>query len=150
MFPMGSAISAEGKTAMDEVQRIVNGDIMRGMMLTFAITLALGAVSTAVNQSIRVIDSAEQMRALSYMGSPRGFMDRSRRLEVALPAFVMVGGSVLMGMVFMSPLIPSGAVSGFVAAIAAALVGVLLIVAASEATVPLRRRILASMREGRE
>ena len=77
-------------------------------------------------------------------------MDRSRRLEVALPAFVMVGGSVLMGMVFMSPLIPSGAVSGFVAAIAAALVGVLLIVAASEATVPLRRRILASMREGRE
>ena len=150
MFPMSSVISAEGNTAMDEVQRIVNGDIMRGMMLTFAITLALGAVSTAVNQSIRVIDSAEQMRALSYMGSPRGFMDRSRRLEVALPAFVMVGGSVLMGMVFMSPLIPSGAVSGFVAAIAAALVGVLLIVAASEATVPLRRRILASMREGRE
>ena len=147
MFPMGSAISAEGKTAMDEVQRIVNGDIMRGMMLTFAITLALGAVSTAVNQSIRVIDSAEQMRALSYMGSPRGFMDRSRRLEVALPAFVMVGGSVLMGMVFMSPVIASGAVNGFVAA---ALVGVLLIVAASEATVPLRRRILASMREGRE
>ena len=150
MFPMSSVISAEGNTALDEVQRIVNGDIMRGMMLTFAITLALGAVSTAVNQSIRVIDSAEQMRALSYMGSPRGFMDRSRRREVALPAFVMVGGSVLMGMVFMSPLIPSGAVSGFVAAIAAALVGVLLIVAASEATVPLRRRILASMREGRE
>jgi hypothetical protein len=29
-------------------------------------------------------------------------------------------------------------------------VGVLLIVAASEATVPLRRRILASVREGRE
>ena len=150
MFPVSGMVSTSGDAAMDEVQRIVTGDIMRGMMVTFAITLALGAVSTAVNQSIRVIDSAEQMRALSYMGSPRGFMDRSRRLEVALPAFVMVGGSVLMGMVFMSPLIPSGAVSGFVAAIAAALVGVLLIVAASEATVPLRRRILASMREGRE
>ena len=150
MFPMSSVISAEGNTAMDEVQRIVNGDILRGMMLTFAITLALGAVSTAVNQSIRVIDSPEQMRALSYMGSPRGFMDRSRRLEVALPAFVMVGGSVLMGLVFMSPLIPSGAASGFIAAAAAALVGVLLIVLASEATVPLRRRILASVREGRE
>ena len=135
---------------MDEVQRIVNGDIMRGMMLTFAITLALGAVSTAVNQSIRVIDSAEQMRALSYMGSPRDFMDRSRRLEVIVPAFVMVGGSVLLGMVFMSPLISSGAVSGFIAATVAALVGVLLIVAASEATVPLRRHILVAIAEGRE
>ena len=150
MFPMSALISAEANTAVDEVQRIVNGDIMRGMMLTFAITLVLSAVSTAVNQSIRVIDSAEQMRALSYMGSPRGFMDRSRRLEVALPAFVMVGGSVLLGMVFMSPLIASGAVRGFGAAIAAALVGVLLIVIASEATVPLRRRIMANMREGRE
>lgn len=47
-------------------------------------------------------------------------------------------------------MIMSGAVAGFVAAIAAALVGVIIIVAASEATVPLRRRILASMREGRE
>ena len=52
----------------DEIALIVIGDINRGMLLTFAITLALGAVSTAVNQSIRVLDSADQVRALSYMG----------------------------------------------------------------------------------
>lgn len=150
LLPVSGAVSTSGDTAMDEVARIVTGDIQRGMMVTFAITLALGAVAAAVNQSIRVIDSAEQMRALSYMGSPRGFMDRSRRLEVAVPAFVMVGGAMLLGMLFMSPMIMSGAVAGFVAAIAAALMGVLIIVAASEATVPLRRRILANMREGRE
>ena len=45
------------------------------------------------------------IRDRSYMGSPRGFMDRSRRLEVAIPAFVMIVGSMLLGMVFMSPML---------------------------------------------
>ena len=93
MYPASDAISMSGDRT-DEVARIVIGDINRGMLLTFAITLALGAVSTAVNQSIRVLDSADQVRALSYMGSPRGFMDCSRRLEVAIPAFVMIVGSI--------------------------------------------------------
>ena len=149
MYPASSAISMSGDGA-DEVARIVIGDINRGMLLTFAITLALGAVSTAVNQSIRVLDSADQVRALSYMGSPRGFMDRSRRLEVAIPAFVMIVGSMLLGMVFLSPMLAAGAGKGFLIALASALAGVVLIVAASEATVPLRRRILAGVREGRE
>ena len=149
MYPAASAISMSGDST-DEVARIVIGDINRGMLLTFAITLALGAVSTAVNQSIRVLDSADQVRALSYMGSPRGFMDRSRRLEVAIPAFVMIVGSMLLGMVFLSPMLAAGAVKGFLVALASAIVGVILIVAASEATVPLRRRILAGVREGRE
>ena len=149
MYPASDAISMSGDST-DEVARIVIGDINRGMLLTFAITLALGAVSTAVNQSIRVLDSADQVRALSYMGSPRGFMDRSRRLEVAIPAFVMIVGSMLLGMVFLSPMLAAGAVKGFLIALATAIVGVVLIVAASEATVPLRRRILAGVREGRE
>ena len=149
MYPATSAISMSGDST-DEVGRIVIGDINRGMMLTFAITLALGAVSTAVNQSIRVLDSADQVRALSYMGSPNGFMDRSRRLEVAIPAFVMIVGSMLLGMVFLSPLLAADGAKGVLVALASAFVGVLLIVAASEATVPLRRRILASVREGRE
>ena len=149
MYPAASTISMSGDST-DEVGRIVIGDINRGMLLTFAITLALGAVSTAVNQSIRVLDSADQVRALSYMGSPRGFMDRSRRLEVAIPAFVMIVGSMLLGMVFMSPMLATGAGKGFLIALASAIVGVVLIVVASEATVPLRRRILAGVREGRE
>ena len=149
MYPASDAISMSGDST-DEVARIVIGDINRGMLLTFAITLVLGAVSTAVNQSIRVLDSADQVRALSYMGSPRGFMDRSRRLEVAIPAFVMIVGSMLLGMVFMSPMLAAGAGKGFLIALASAIVGVVLIVVASEATVPLRRRILAGVREGRE
>ena len=145
MYPASDAISMSGDRT-DEIALIVIGDINRGMLLT----LALGAVSTAVNQSIRVLDSADQVRALSYMGSPRGFMDRSRRLEVAIPAFVMIVGSMLLGMVFMSPMLAAGAGKGFIIALASAIVGVILIVVASEATVPLRRRILAGVREGRE
>ena len=149
MYPASDSISMSGDRT-DEVALIVIGDINRGMLLTFAITLALGAVSTAVNQAIRVLDSADQVRALSYMGSPRGFMDRSRRLEVAIPAFVMIVGSMLLGMVFMSPMLAAGAGKGVLIALASALVGVMLIVVASEATVPLRRRILSGVREGRE
>lgn len=85
MYPASSAISMSGERT-DEVALVVIGDINRGMLLTFAITLALGAVSTAVNRSIRVLDSADQVRALSSMGSPRGFMDRSRRLRGNRPA----------------------------------------------------------------
>ena len=51
-----------------------------------AVGPVLGAVSTAVNQPIRVLDSADQVRALSSMGSPRGFTDRSRRLRGNRPA----------------------------------------------------------------
>ena len=51
-----------------------------------AVGPVLGAVSTAVNQPIRVLDSADQVRALSPMGSPRGFTDRSRRLRGNRPA----------------------------------------------------------------
>lgn len=149
MYPASSAISMSGERT-DEVALVVIGDINRGMLLTFAITLALGAVSTAVNQSIRVLDSADQVRALSSMGSPRGFMDRSRRLEVAIPAFVMIVGSMLLGMVFMSPMLAADGAVGVFVALGSALAGVVLIVVASEATVPLRRRILASVREGRE
>ena len=77
-------------------------------------------------------------------------MDRSRRLEVAIPAFVMIVGSMLLGMVFMSPMLASGGAGGVLVALASAFLGVLLIVVASEATVPLRSRILAGVREGRE
>ena len=85
MYPASSAISMSGERT-DEVALVVIGDINRGMLLTFAITLALGAVWTAVNQPIRVLDSADQVRALSSMGSPRGFTDRSRRLRGNRPA----------------------------------------------------------------
>ena len=44
----------------------------------------------------------------------------------------------------------SGAGKGVLIALASAIVGVVLIVVASEATVPLRRRILSGVREGRE
>ena len=62
----------------------------------------------------------------------------------------MIVGSMLLGMVFMSPMLAAGGGMGFLIALASALAGVILIVVASEATVPLRRRILAGVREGRE
>ena len=62
----------------------------------------------------------------------------------------MIVGSMLLGMVFMSPMLAADGAVGVFVALGSALAGVVLIVVASEATVPLRRRILASVREGRE
>ena len=92
-----SIVSSTGD--MQDVERILVSDIRTGMLLTFGITMALGAISTAINQAIRVIDSVEQMKALEFMGSPRNFMDRARRIEILLPALLMIGGVALIGVV---------------------------------------------------
>ena len=97
-----SIVGAAGD--MQDVERILVSDIRTGMLLTFGITMALGAISTAINQAIRVIDSVEQMKALEFMGSPRNFMDRARRIEILLPALLMIGGAMSLGIVFMSPI----------------------------------------------
>ena len=70
MYPASDAISMSGGSGRrGRAHR--RWRHQQGHAADLAITLALGAVSTAVNQSIRVLDSADQVRALSYMGSPR-------------------------------------------------------------------------------
>lgn len=144
LYPVFSAIRFSDDAAADPVSRMVMQDIQTGMLLTFGITLALGAISTAINQSIRVIDSVDQMRALSHMGSPAGFLDRSRRLEIGIPALAMLGGAMGLGILFMLPVMAAGnPLMGLATVLGFALGGVALILAASEATVPLRKKLLS-------
>lgn len=124
-------------------------DIRTGMLLTFGITMALGAISTAINQAIRVIDSVDQMKALEFMGSPRNFMDRSRRIEILLPALLMIGGAMSLGILFMSPvMLLSAGLAPMLILVGMTVLGIGLIMLASEATGPLRRKLLSDLHEG--
>ena len=133
----------------EEVARILMSDIRTGMLLTFGITMALGAISTAINQAIRVIDSVDQMKALEFMGSPRNFMDRSRRIEILLPALLMIGGAMSLGILFMSPvMLLSAGLAPMLILVGMTVLGIGLIMLASEATGPLRRKLLSDLHEG--
>ena len=135
LMPIFSSIV--GSTGdMQDVEKILVSDIRTGMLLTFGITMALGAISTAINQGIRVIDSVEQMKALEFMGSPRNFMDRARRIEILLPALLMIGGAMSAGLAPMLILVGM------------TVLGIGLIMLASEATGPLRRKLLSDLHEG--
>ncbi len=142
LFPMFSMMSQnEGSTSGDDAVMMV--DVATGMLLTLGITFVLAAISTAVNQSIRVIDTQAETRVLVFEGAPTRFLDFSRRLEVAVPAVIMIGGGVLAGMLFMLPIAVSANLVGAVAGVLGfVVVGVVLILQGSEATRPLRERLL--------
>ena len=142
LMPLFEATSVTSSPDMEETSVILLGDIRTGMLLTFGIT-------TAINQGIRVIDSIDQIKALEYMGSPARFLDRSRRLEIMLPAVLMIGGALVLGLCFMSPVLTMGvSFSSMGIFIGMTAGGVALILLASESTGPLRRRLLSDMREG--
>ena len=149
LMPIVSSMTMGNAGDMEEVARILMSDIRTGMLLTFGITMALGAISTAINQAIRVIDSVDQMKALEFMGSPRNFMDRARRIEILLPALLMIGGAMSLGILFMSPvMLLSAGLAPMLILAGMTVLGIGLIMLASEATGPLRRKLLRDLREG--
>ena len=149
LMPIFSSMAMGDTGDMEEVARILMSDIRTGMLLTFGITMALGAISTAINQAIRVIDSIGQMKALEFMGSPRNFMDRARRIEILLPALLMIGGAMSLGILFMSPVMAlSAGLAAMLILVGMTVLGIGLIMLASEATGPLRRKLLSDLHEG--
>lgn len=92
--------------------RIMLADLNTGLFLTLGISVVLAAISTAMQQAIRALDSAPQRLALADMGAPSTYWVSARRREVAYPAMFIIGGSVLVGLLFMSPLLGMG--NGFI------------------------------------
>ncbi|QWW19598.1 ABC transporter permease [Schaalia sp. 19OD2882] len=123
--------------------KVVVADVSTGMLLTLGITVVLAAASTAVNQSIRAIDTVEETRSLFVMGARPGFLDRARRTEVLLPALVLIGGGVGVGIVFVAPMLSGQGVAAALAwTLPVTLLGILVVVVATEVVAPVRRRVL--------
>lgn len=141
LLPVLDVTSRSGDGS-DPVTTLLTADIRTGVLLTLGITVALAAVSTAVNQSIRVIDDIDQTRALVRAGAPVSFLDSSRRLEIGVPAGVTTLGGMAMGILFISPVLAAGGLLTAATVLAWGVVSVGVILVASEATRPLRARLL--------
>lgn len=139
---MGNSGGSGSGTGDDAVMM---GDISTGMLLTLGITFVLAAMSTAVNQSIRVIDGIGETSALVSMGAPTRFLDSTRRTEVAVPALAVTMGSLGLGLLFISPVLASqGALGAVVGVVVFGIVGTVVVLAGSESARPLGRRLLAA------
>lgn len=119
-------------------------DIRTGLLLTLGMSVALAAVSTAVNQASRLLDTIQEVRSLARAGAPLSVLDRARRREILLPALLIIGGAMGIGLSFLSPV---GVGAQATITMAATLTGFLLsavlaILLASESTRPLRARLL--------
>ncbi|MCS4484998.1 ABC transporter permease [Gleimia sp. 6138-11-ORH1] len=100
------SISAKENVRPEEL--IILADISTGIILTMLISSVLAAMSTAMQQAIRALDSASQRKALEKMGAPRGYWLRSRRYEVGYPAVMIIGGATILGLAFSAPLMTVG------------------------------------------
>lgn len=108
-------------------------DIQTGLFLTLGMTVVLAAIATAIQQSIRVVDTAAQAESLDRMGATASFLHRSRRREVAIPAVVTIGGALLAGVLFMAPVMAvSNPIVPLTVLAVTLVVSVVLIVAAAE------------------
>lgn len=119
-------------------------DIRTGLLLTLGMSVALAAVSTAVNQASRLLDTIQEVRSLARAGAPLSVLDGARRREILLPALLIIGGAMGIGLSFLSPV---GVGAQATITMAATLTGFLLsavlaILLASESTRPLRARLL--------
>lgn len=142
LLPVLDVIARSGGTDDDPMTALMLVDIRTGVLLTLGITVALAAVSTAINQSIRVIDDIDQTRALVRAGAPESFLDSARRLEIGVPAGVTTLGGMAMGILFISPVLAAGGLLTAATVLFWGVVSVAVILVASEATRPLRARLL--------
>lgn len=145
LYPVISIIVQSGGEGARPEEAMMGRDIQTGLLLTLSMTVVLAAVSTAVNQAVRLLDTISETRALSYAGAPDSLVDRARRSEVGIPATLIIGGAMGVGLVFLTPLLGDAPTGGLL--IVATLGGFLIaavgvILAASESTRALRSHLL--------
>ncbi|EEH63266.1 hypothetical protein HMPREF0044_1505 [Gleimia coleocanis DSM 15436] len=125
-------VLSDPSSADTEVTIIIH-DLTLGLVLTMAISTVLAAISTAVQQAIRALDSASQRQALLRMGASKDFWVRARRAEVSYPAVIIIGGATLAGVAFASPVMSVGNILVAVAAaVLCALAALMLVLTAAE------------------
>lgn len=135
-----------GETQTDPVGRVVGTDILTGALLTLGIAFLLAAVSAGIAQAASVLDRRRELALARLAGVPDGLFDAVRRREVLAPLLLVSVGSASAALVMFSPLFGAAALTqpqGLVLLVGSLAVGVALVVAATEATRPLLRRVLS-------
>lgn len=121
-------------------------DILTGAMLTLGIAFLLAAVSAGVAQAAAVLDRRRELALARLAGVPTELFDAVRRREVLAPLLFVSVGSAAAALLMFFPLFGVAAVtapSGLLLLVGSLTGGVLLVLAATESSRPLLRRVLA-------
>lgn len=130
----------------DAATRMLVDDVVTGGMLTLGIAFVLAASSAGVLQAASVLDRRREYALQRLAGVPVELFDRVRRREVLLPLVFVAGTSAAVGLVVLLPLFGVALAtdpSGLLTLLACLVVGVLLVLGATEASRPVLRSVLA-------
>ena len=140
----GSAREGASAAEIAEMQTFT-GDLMRGALLTLVITFLVAAASAGITQAATVLDRRREYALARLAGVPTDLFDRVRRREVLVPLVVVAGSSAAAAVVMFLPMFGVAAVTdprGPLLVLGSLVVGVGLVLAATETSRPLLRRVL--------
>lgn len=142
-FTGGAMVSVPdlAKYETDPLVGILAGDLRTGTYLTLAIAFVVAAASTLLNQASAVLDRRRELQRLANLGVPASLHNRTRLVEVIVPAALAALGSGMLAVFFfdMLPRMGGGGQFGLNLFVAALGIGVALVWAAAEACRPLVR-----------
>lgn len=122
------------------------GDLMRGSLLTLAITFLVAAASAGITQAASVLDRRREYALQVLAGTPVDLLDSVRRREVLVPMLTVGGGSAAVALLMMSPIFGVGGLTnpgGLLLLVGCLAGGCLLVLGATETSRPLLRSVLA-------
>ncbi|WP_216389501.1 FtsX-like permease family protein [Arcanobacterium phocae] len=119
-------------------------DIPQGVLIAFAFSLVIGAVSTMIHQVSDVFDRSDETRALVYVGTPVSTLIRARFIQVMYPLLAVL--VIVVGLSFVPSLTHPALVKwgNMLALLTMIGLGIALTFAAVAVTIPIQHRILSA------
>ncbi|CAM5780631.1 FtsX-like permease family protein [Cellulomonas persica] len=134
------------QSAGDADTRLLMQDILTGALLTLLIAFLLAAASAGIAQAASVLDRRRELALAHLAGVPTELFDAVRRREVLGPVLAASVGSAGLALALFFPLFGLAALTapqGLLLLAVSLGAGVLLVLAATESSRPLLRRVLA-------
>lgn len=147
VLPMIASATPVDATAAERAQMAtMNGDLMRGGLLTLGIAFLVAAASAGIVQAASVLDRRRELALQVLAGTPVEVLDAVRRREVLVPMLTVGVGSAAVAVLMMSPVLGFAGVQdpgGLLLLVGCLTGGCLLVLGATEVSRPLLRSVLA-------
>ena len=137
--------SADGAELDIEAAMVIQ-DLRTGGLVVLVVAFLVAAASAGIASAAAVLDRRRTYSLLALAGTDPVVLDRARRRELRLPLLLTAVGSVLTAWVFLLPITGMAllrAPSGLLLIGGSVAVGIAAVMAASEASRPLLRAVLA-------
>ncbi|RMI08883.1 FtsX-like permease family protein [Cellulomonas triticagri] len=147
VLPMIASTTARDADAAERAATAtLNGDLMRGGLLTLGIAFLVAAAAAGIVQAASVLDRRRELALQVLAGTPVAMLDEVRRREVLVPMLTVAVGSAAVGVVMLSPVLGFAGVQdpgGLLLLVGCLTAGCLLVLGATEVSRPLLRSVLA-------